>query len=91
MSIGDSEWHVVALLERRTTIKTLKYPNSAVAPLTTHATTAFAWIAHPQGRVARHRPLSRDALRQLPEDKGVRPVRQIALDATWSALRFRPA
>jgi hypothetical protein len=33
----------------------------------------------------------RDILRTLRAAERVKPVRQIALDDVWSALRFRPA
>ncbi|MEV6740775.1 hypothetical protein AB0N14_29045 [Streptomyces sp. NPDC051104] len=34
--------------------------------------------------------LNRDTLAAALYEGGVRPVRQIAIDDTWSALRFRP-
>jgi len=34
--------------------------------------------------------LDRASLAALLTARGMRPVRQIALDETWSALRFRP-
>jgi hypothetical protein len=34
--------------------------------------------------------LNRDSLAALLAEGGVQPVRQIAIDAVWSALRFRP-
>jgi hypothetical protein len=51
---------------------------------------ALAWIAYPKaGKLGTD--LNRDSLRQLLQDRGIRPVRQVAIDDTWSALRFRPA
>jgi hypothetical protein len=35
--------------------------------------------------------LNRDILAGLMAARDVQPVRQVAIDATWSALRFRPA
>ncbi len=35
--------------------------------------------------------LNRDSLWELLSGDGIRPVRQIAIDDTWSALRFRPS
>jgi hypothetical protein len=35
--------------------------------------------------------LNRDRLVAALADQGVQPVRQISIDDTWSALRFRPA
>lgn len=50
----------------------------------------LAWIAYPKaGQLGTD--LSRDALAAALTGRGVRPVRQIALDDVWSALRFRPA
>jgi hypothetical protein len=50
----------------------------------------LAWIACPKaGKLGTD--LNRDILAALVADRGVRPVRQVAIDETWSALRFRPA
>jgi hypothetical protein len=50
----------------------------------------LAWIAYPKaGQLGTD--LNRDSLARLVSGLGVRPVRQVALDDTWSALRFRPA
>lgn len=35
--------------------------------------------------------LNRDSLAARLSERGIRAVRQISLDETWSALRFRPA
>ncbi len=49
----------------------------------------MAWIAYPKaGKLGTD--LNRDKLWALLKDEGVRPVRQISLDDTWSALRLRP-
>lgn len=51
---------------------------------------ALAWIAYPKaGKLGTD--LNRDSLWQLLDGRGIRPVRQVAVDDTWSALRFRPA
>ena len=51
---------------------------------------ALAWIAYPKaGQLGTD--LNRDRLVTSVAEAGVQPVRQIAIDATWSALRFRPA
>ncbi len=51
---------------------------------------ALAWIAYPKaGKLGTD--LNRDSLAAAVTGQGVRPVRQIAIDETWSALRFRPA
>jgi hypothetical protein len=50
----------------------------------------LAWIAYPKaGQLGTD--LSRDVLAALLTARGVQPVRQVAIDETWSALRFRPA
>jgi hypothetical protein len=50
----------------------------------------LAWIAYPKaGKLGTD--LNRDILAALVAERGVRPVRQVAIDETWSALRFRPA
>jgi hypothetical protein len=51
----------------------------------------LAWIAYPKaGQLGTD--LNRDSLAQAVIDMGgLRPVRQIAINDVWSALRFRPA
>jgi len=49
----------------------------------------LTWVAYPKaGRLGTD--LNRDRLAVLLEGAGIRPVRQVALDETWSALRLRP-
>lgn len=50
----------------------------------------LAWIAYPKAGQL-NTDLNRDILWKLLEGRGVKPVRQVALDEVWSALRFRPA
>ncbi len=49
------------------------------------------WIAYPKGSSKVATDINRDSLWALMGDSGLRPVMQIAMDAIWSALRFRPA
>ena len=50
----------------------------------------LAWIAYPKaGQLGTD--LNRDILAKSLGGRGVQPVRQIAIDEVWSALRFRPA
>lgn len=50
----------------------------------------LAWIAYPKaGQLGTD--LNRDILAKSLAGRGVQPVRQIAIDEVWSALRFRPA
>ncbi|MFE9691541.1 hypothetical protein [Micromonospora sp. NPDC005806] len=51
---------------------------------------ALAWVAYPKGGQL-GTDLNRDRLAAHLSQRGVQPVRQISVDATWSALRFRPA
>ena len=51
---------------------------------------ALTWVAYPKTRQL-DTDLSRDVLAELVRAHGVQPVRQIALDDVWSALRLRPA
>jgi hypothetical protein len=50
----------------------------------------LAWIAYPKARQL-GTDLNRDSLAAALARQGVQPVRQISIDGTWSALRFRPA
>lgn len=45
------------------------------------------WVAYPKGGRA---DINRDTLWPILAEHGLRPVSQVALDETWSALRFRP-
>lgn len=50
----------------------------------------LAWVAYPKsGQLGTD--LNRDSLAAALTAHGIRPVRQVALDDVWSALRFRPA
>lgn len=50
----------------------------------------LAWIGYPKaGKLGTD--LNRDRLAQALATQGIQPVRQISIDDTWSALRFRPA
>ncbi len=49
----------------------------------------LAWAAYPKaGQLGTD--LDRDSLARALASQGVQPVRQIAIDEVWSALRFRP-
>lgn len=50
----------------------------------------LAWVAYPKaGQLGTD--LNRDSLAAFMTARGARPVRQVAIDDVWSALRFRPA
>jgi hypothetical protein len=51
---------------------------------------ALAWVAYPKaGQLGTD--LNRDSLAAAVQERGVQPVRQVAVDDVWSALRLRPA
>jgi hypothetical protein len=51
---------------------------------------AVAWVAYPKaGQLGTD--LNRDRLAAAVKERGVQPVRQVAIDDVWSALRLRPA
>jgi hypothetical protein len=50
----------------------------------------LSWIAYPKGG-ALGTDLNRDRLAAEATERGAQPVRQVAIDGTWSALRLRPA
>ena len=50
----------------------------------------LAWISYPKGGQL-GTDLNRDLLAQAMAAHGIQPVRQVSIDDTWSALRFRPA
>jgi hypothetical protein len=49
------------------------------------------WMCYPKLSSKLKGDLSRDTVWKLMKPTGLRPVTQIAIDETWSALRFRPA
>ena len=53
-------------------------------------TDRLAWIGYPKGGQL-GTDLNRDRLAAALAVHGVQPVRQVSIDDTWSALRFRPA
>jgi hypothetical protein len=50
----------------------------------------LAWIGYPKGGKL-GTDLNRDRLVAALAIEGIQPVRQVSIDDTWSALRFRPA
>lgn len=49
----------------------------------------ISWIAYPKARQL-DTTLTRDTLRFRFADDGVHAIRQVAIDQTWSAVRYRP-
>lgn len=53
---------------------------------------AVLWICYPKARSKRYSAdFDRDSIADMPGAFGFQPVRQVAVDADWSALRFRRA
>ncbi len=52
---------------------------------------ALVWITYPKKTSGVASDLSREEIWDAMAGTGWRPVTQIAIDAVWSALRFRPA
>lgn len=48
------------------------------------------WVAFPKGTSKVKTDVNRDKLWPVLDAIGWRPVRNVAIDDTWSALRFRP-
>lgn len=48
------------------------------------------WVAYPKGSSKMRTDINRDTLWPVVQAHGWRPVRQVAIDEVWSALRFRP-
>lgn len=48
---------------------------------------SILWVAYPKGNRA---DINRDSLWPILGEYGMRPNGQVAIDDTWSALRFRP-
>ena len=48
---------------------------------------AILWVAYPK---ANRVDINRDTLWPIVGEYGLRPIGQVAVDETWSALRFRP-
>ncbi|WNJ17653.1 hypothetical protein [Pontibacter sp. G13] len=52
---------------------------------------SLLWIAYPKGTSKRYKSdLNRNAMWELLQAWDLRPVTQIAIDADWSGMRFRP-
>ena len=62
----------------------------AVATVAPVKPEGILWIAYPKGGSGIKTDVNRDKLWPVVQESGWRPVRQIALDDVWSAMRFRP-
>jgi hypothetical protein len=48
------------------------------------------WVSYPKGSSKVETDINRDSIWEILKEKGIRPVRQVSVDSTWSALWFRP-
>ncbi len=72
-------------------VKTLAEVDAKGAPLVEAAKAdRIAWALYPKAGQL-DTDLNRDLLWKHLEKQGIEPVRQVAVDSVWSALRFRPA
>jgi hypothetical protein len=85
-SVDDSTYDVVSLFAR------FRAEVEASAPAAIAATRAGGqfWIMWPKKSAKEPSDLDRDTLWALVQPLGWGPVASIAIDNTWSALRFRP-
>jgi hypothetical protein len=49
----------------------------------------LTWVAYPKEKRL-NTDLNRDVVRSVANENGLDPVRQVAVDETWSALRLKP-
>jgi hypothetical protein len=72
-------------------VKTLADVEAGCEPVVATAKQdGLAWIAYPKaGKLGTD--LNRDILWKHMQEAGIAAVRQVSIDDTWSALRFRPA
>jgi hypothetical protein len=67
---------------------------AAVATVAAAQPEGVLWLAYPKGSSKGSSKVkadvNRDTLWPVVQAQGWRPVRQVALDDTWSAMRFRP-
>ncbi len=85
--LGRNEAFVVAFV--RTPAEVAERAPKAAAALSEDG---ILWVAYPKKSSTRYRSeLGRDDSWQPLGDAGMEPVRQVAIDADWSALRFRRA
>jgi len=48
----------------------------------------LTWLAYPKAKQL-NTDINRDSIRAIANDNGLDPVRQVALDDTWSAMRLK--
>ncbi|MHA1925393.1 MAG: hypothetical protein ACXABV_03685 [Candidatus Thorarchaeota archaeon] len=48
------------------------------------------WVSYPKGTSKIKTDINRDSIWAYSKTLGIRPVTQISIDDTWSAMRFKP-
>ncbi|MHA2311300.1 MAG: DUF3052 family protein [Candidatus Thorarchaeota archaeon] len=48
------------------------------------------WVSYPKGTSKIKTDINRDSIWTYSKTLGIRPVTQISIDETWSAMRFKP-
>ena len=48
------------------------------------------WISYPKGSSGVKTDINRDTIRSALSGRDIRPVSQVSIDETWSAMRFTP-
>ncbi len=86
--VDESDVPVEAVLAFVRTRQELASVRGTAVAAVTHD--GLLWVAYPKLSSASRGDLSRDVVAALMQSAGWHPVRQIAIDDTWSALRFRP-
>ena len=82
---GSSERALLVFVTNRASLGTARR-----AVVESASADRLTWVAYPKaGQLGTD--LNRDSLAERLRKEGIQPVTQIAIDETWSALRFRPA
>jgi hypothetical protein len=66
-------------------------PNLIPQAITSLRPDGLLWVAYPKGGSGVPTNVNRDRLALAAEPTGWRPVRMVAVDTIWSAMRLRPA
>jgi hypothetical protein len=81
---SDGEPALLVFVADRSTLEEQRAQIVAAA-----ASDRLTWVSYPKsGQLGTD--LNRDSLAAALRTSGIQPVRQVAIDEVWSALRFRP-
>jgi hypothetical protein len=85
LALSDEEPALLVFVADRSTLE-----EQRAQIVTAAASDRLTWVSYPKsGQLGTD--LNRDSLAALLRTSGIQPVRQVAIDEVWSALRFRPA